>query len=82
MTDDTSRVHITNLMMYQKLMDINENQIAMMAEIKHLSTLPDRVRDVESQLDRLKWIERVAYGGLGAGVAALVTLLVKAATGA
>jgi hypothetical protein len=74
MTDD-STVKVTNALMYQKLMDINENQIRMMAELKNLSTLPDRVRVVESRLDRLYWVERVAYSGLGAGVVALVSFV-------
>ena len=58
--------------MYQILMDINENQIAMMAELKHLAPLPDRVRDVESRLDRMQWIERISYSALGAGIVAIV----------
>lgn len=58
--------------MYQKLMDINENQIAMMAELKHLAPLPDRVREVESRLDRMQWIERISYSALGAGIVAIV----------
>lgn len=70
MTDDT-HVRVTNALVYQKLMDINENQIRMMAELKNLSSLPDRVRQVESRLDRLYWVERVAYSGLGAAVLAL-----------
>lgn len=73
MTDE--HVKVTNALMYQKLMDINENQIRMMAELKNLSTLPDRVRVVESRLDRLYWIERVAYSGLGAAVLALTSFI-------
>jgi hypothetical protein len=56
-------------------MDINENQIRMMAELKNLSSLPDRVRQVESRLDRLYWVERVAYSGLGAGMLALTSFI-------
>jgi hypothetical protein len=74
MTDET-HVKVTNALMYQKLMDINENQIRMMAELKNLSNLPDRVRVVESRLDRLYWIERVAYSGLGASVVALISFV-------
>lgn len=79
MSEDSQHVRITNTMMYQKLMDINENQIAMMAELKHLAPLPDRVRDVESRLDKLDWIEKIAYSALGAAVAAIITLVVQAA---
>jgi hypothetical protein len=77
MAEELSHVRITNTMMYQKLMDINENQITMMAELKHLSTLPDRVRIVESALDRLKWIEKVAYAALGSGLGSIIVLVVN-----
>lgn len=73
MTED--HVKVTNALMYQKLMDINENQIRMIAELKNLSSLPDRVRVVESRLDRLYWVERVAYSGLGAAVVALASFI-------
>lgn len=72
MTEE-SHVKVTNALMYQKLMDINENQIRMIAELKNLSSLPDRVRVVESRLDRLYWIEKIAYSALGAGIAALIS---------
>jgi hypothetical protein len=78
MSEDSQHVRITNTMMYQKLMDINENQIAMMAELKHLAPLPDRVREVESRLDKLDWIEKIAYSALGAAIAAIITLIVQA----
>lgn len=81
MTEENSPVRITNIMMYQKLMDINENQITMMSELKHLSTLPDRVRTVESGLDRLKWIEKIAYAGLGSGLGSIIVLVVKSISG-
>jgi len=74
MTDE-SHVRITNALVYQKLMDINENQIRMMAELQNLSSIPDRVRSVESRLDRLYWVERVAYTGLGAAVIALTSFI-------
>jgi hypothetical protein len=74
MTDESS-VRVTNALMYQKLMDINENQIRMMAELQNLSSIPDRVRAVESRLDRLYWVERVAYSGLGAAVLALTSFI-------
>lgn len=82
MADEPSHVRITNLMMYEKLMDINENQITMMAELKTLSSLPDRMRDAESRLDKMDWLEKVAYAALGSGAAALITTVVKAFVGA
>lgn len=78
MSEESQNVRITNTMMYQKLMDINENQIAMMAELKHLSLLPDRVRSVESRLDKLDWIEKIAYSALGAGVVAIIGIVLQA----
>lgn len=80
MSEESQHVRITNAMMYQKLMDINENQITMMAELKHLAPLPDRVRDVESRLDKLDWVEKIAYSALGAAAAAVITLIVQGAS--
>jgi hypothetical protein len=73
--NEETHVKVTNALMYQKLMDINENQIRMIAELKNLSSLPDRVRIVESRLDRLYWVERVAYSALGAGVVAIASFI-------
>jgi hypothetical protein len=81
MAEDPSHVRITNLMMYEKLMDINENQIAMMSELKTLGSLPDRVRSVESRLDKQDWIEKVAYSALGASVVALVAAVIRLISG-
>lgn len=77
MSEESQHVRVTNAMMYQKLMDINENQIAMMVELKHLAPLPDRVREVESRLDKLDWVEKVSYSALGAALAAIVTLIAQ-----
>jgi hypothetical protein len=77
MSEESQHVRITNAMMYQKLMDINENQITMMVELKHLAPLPDRVREVESRLDKLDWVEKISYSALGAAAAAVITLVVQ-----
>jgi hypothetical protein len=50
-----------------------------MVELKHLAPLPDRVREVESRLDKLDWVEKVAYSALGAALAAIVTLVAQGA---
>jgi archaellum component FlaD/FlaE len=78
MSEEFQNVRVTNTMMYQKLMDINENQIAMIVELKHLSLLPDRVRGVESRLDKLDWIEKIAYSALGGSIIGIVGLVLQA----
>lgn len=82
MADEHSNVRITNLMMYEKLMDINENQIQMMSELKHLSTLPDRVRAIEAKQERQEWVNKGAIVAFITGVAALVTAFFKQIFGA
>lgn len=82
MADEQTHVRITNLMMYEKLMDINENQIQMMAELRHLSTLPDRVRAIEAKQERQEWVNKGAIAAFLASVAALVTTFFKQIFGA
>jgi hypothetical protein len=82
MADEQPHVRITNLMMYEKLMDINENQIHMMAELKHLSALPERVRAIEAKQERQDWIIKGAIAAFLASIAATITLIFKQIFGA
>jgi len=44
MADEThSSVRITNVQVYEKLMEVNENQIEMFAELRGLKYLPERL---------------------------------------
>lgn len=81
MPEETSSVRITQAAIYQKQLEMNETQIKILEKLDHLDDVPDRLREVELDLARLAWIEKIAYTGLSAGIVAILgailNLLVK-----
>jgi hypothetical protein len=77
MSDETTSVRITQTMIYQKQIEMNDTQIKMLEKLENLESVPERIREVELELARLAWIERVAYAGLTGAVVALVGLLIN-----
>jgi hypothetical protein len=75
MADETNSVRITNAQVYEKLMEINAVQIEMVAELRNMKSLPDKVAGIEQEIARLKVIAGLAYAVFAAvltGVAAAV----------
>lgn len=76
MADETTNVRITQQTIYQELREVKETQIQILEKLKHLDDVPDRLRQVELDLARLAWIERIAYTGLSAGIVSIIGLIV------
>jgi prophage DNA circulation protein len=76
MAEETQGVRITQQMIYQKQIEMNDTQLKMLVKLDNLDDVPDRIREVELSLARLAWIEKIAYTGLTASVVSLVGLLV------
>lgn len=74
MSEESTSVRITQQMIYQKQLEMNELQIRMVEKLDHLDDIPDRIREVEITLARLAWIEKVAYTGLSAALVAIIGL--------
>jgi hypothetical protein len=72
MSDETTSVRITQTMIYQKQLEMNELQIRMVEKLDNLDDVPERLREVEIELARIAWIERIAYSALTAAVIALI----------
>jgi hypothetical protein len=75
MAEETNSVRITNAQVYEKLMEINAVQIEMVAELRNMKSLPDKVAAIEQEIARLKVIAGLAYAVFAAvlaGVAAAV----------
>jgi hypothetical protein len=72
MAEETNGVRITQAMIYQKQLEMNEVQVQMLSSLDHLSDVPDRVRALELAHARMEWVERVAYSALGAGLVGLI----------
>jgi prophage DNA circulation protein len=80
MADETTGVRITQQMIYQKQIEMNDTQLKMLVKLDNLDDVPDRIREVELSLARLAWIEKIAYTGLAAGVVALVGSILNMVT--
>jgi hypothetical protein len=77
MAEETQGVRITQQMIYQKQLEMNDTQLKMLVKLDNLDDVPDRIREVELSLARLAWIEKIAYTGLAAGVVALIGSLLN-----
>jgi hypothetical protein len=77
MAEETTGVRITQQMIYQKQIEMNDTQLKMLVKLDNLDDVPDRIREVELSLARLAWIEKIAYTGLAAGVVALIGSLLN-----
>jgi stress response protein SCP2 len=77
MSEETQSVRITQTMIYQKQLEMNDTQIKMLEKLDNLEGVPDRIRQVELDLARLAWIEKIAYTALSAGVFAIIGLLIN-----
>jgi hypothetical protein len=77
MAEETTGVRITQQMIYQKQIEMNDTQLKMLVKLDNLDDVPDRIREVELSLARLAWIEKIAYTGLAAGVVAIIGSLLN-----
>lgn len=77
MAEETTGVRITQQMIYQKQLEMNDTQLKMLVKLDNLDDVPDRIREVELTLARLAWIEKIAYTGLAAGITGLMSALIS-----
>jgi hypothetical protein len=58
-------------------MEINAVQIEMVAELRNMKNLPDRISNVEQDIARLKVIAGLAYAVFGAVLTGLVAAVLR-----
>lgn len=75
MPDETNGVRITQRDIYEKLIELQAVQIELVADIKALKDLPNRVNQLEQRIARFEWIEKLAFSALGAGLSGFVAAL-------
>ena len=75
MADETTGVRITQRDIYEKLIELQAVQIELVADIKALKDLPQRVNQLEQKLARFEWVEKLAFSALGAGLAGFIAAL-------
>jgi hypothetical protein len=75
MADETQSVRITQKDIYEKLLELQSVQIELVADIKNLKDLPQRMNNVEQKLARFEWIEKLAFSALGAGLTGFIAAM-------
>ena len=77
MADETqSSVRITNAQVYEKLMEVNAIQIEMVAELRGMKYLPNKVADIDNRLSRVELVAKLIYTIYGAVIGAVGVALV------
>jgi len=75
MAEETNSVRITQKDIYEKLLEVQAIQIEIVADIKNLKDLPNRMNRVEQRLARFEWIEKLVFSALGAGIAGFIAAI-------
>jgi hypothetical protein len=70
-----NHVKVTINDLYKEQQETNKLLIQLASELKGLSDLPDRVRNVEIQQARMEWIDRIAKTALGGAIVSFVASL-------
>lgn len=81
MPEETSSVRITNAQVYEKLLEINDVQIEMVAELRGLKYLPAKVSEIDNRLSRVELIAKLVYGVYGAVIGAIAVAVIGATLG-
>lgn len=76
MTDETNSVRITNLQVYEKLIEVSNVQIEMVAELRGLKYLPGKVADLDNRLGKVELVAKLVYGVYGAALGAVAVAIV------
>lgn len=73
--EQTGSVRVTQRDIYEKLLELQAVQIEIVADIKNLKDLPNRMNAVEQKLARFEWLEKLAFSALGAGLSGFIAAL-------
>lgn len=77
MADETNSVRITNAQVYEKLIEVSNVQIEMVAEIRGLKHLPAKVAELDNRLGKVELIAKLVYGAYGAALGAIAVAVVR-----
>ena len=77
MAEETTGVRITQAQVYEKLLEINAVQIEMVAEIRGLKHLPEKVAELDNRLGKVELIAKLVYSVYGAVIGAIAVALTR-----
>ena len=82
MPEDTqSSVRITNVQVYEKLLEVSNTQIEIVAELRGLKYLPQKVAEIDNRLSKVELIAKLVYGVYGAVLGAVAVAIVGLLSG-
>ena len=71
MAEESASIRITNYQVYEKLLEVSNVQIEMVAELRGLKYLPEKVADIDNRLSKVELVARLVYGVYGAVLGAV-----------
>jgi len=74
--ESSSSIRITNLQVYEKLMELNSVQIEMLVDLRNMKAIPEKVSVIEQELARLKVIAGLTYALFAAILTGITASLV------
>lgn len=77
MAEETSGVRITQAQVYEKLLEVQAIQIEMVAEIRGLKHLPEKVAELDNRLGKVELISKLVYGVYGAVITAIALAVTR-----
>jgi hypothetical protein len=81
MAEESASIRITNYQVYEKLLEVSNVQIEMVAELRGLKYLPQKVAEIDNRLSKVELIARLVYGVYGAILGAVAIALVGLLSG-
>ena len=76
MPEETNSVRITNAQVYEKLLEVSNVQIEMVAELRGLKYLPGKVAEMDNRLSRVELVAKLIYTVYGAVIGAVAVALI------
>ena len=70
-----AHVKVTINDLYKEQQETNKLLIQLASELKGLSDIPDRVRNVELEIAKLQWIDIIARTALGGAIVSFIATL-------
>jgi len=79
--ENSSSIRITNYQVYEKLLEVSNVQIEMVAELRGLKYLPQKVAEIDNRLSKVELVARLVYGVYGAVLGAIAVAMVGVLNG-
>jgi hypothetical protein len=76
LAEETNSVRITNAQVYEKLIEVSNVQIEMVAELRGLKYLPHKVAEMDNRLTRVELVAKLIYTVYGAVIGAVAVALI------